>query len=298
MRDLERIQKLVGNITEEDLRYVDCAVHDKVGIFMPMAGQCYYAITPEHTHPAYSFILAFDGRCQTRIGNNIVQSVPSTMAMMPPHLPHMELPSDTVSRYIAVLIDASFFESQKQSYGIHAAPDVTTLYPFSERLVQACKEFLIDYQEAFPGYEKLLESGELKICHLIIRQIFNIAHKELPVVGSITIHRVVEYIYSNYAEPLSVENLANKANLSASHFSRLFRKEMGVSPAEYVLQIRLDFARRMLSVNERSLTEIAFDCGFNSSSYFSQCFSKAFGTSPSDYRNRCARQLQVSESKT
>lgn len=285
MRDLRKIQQLVGNVTGEQLRYVDCAVHRRVGVFMPMAGQCYYAITAEHTHPAYSFILSFDDKCQTRIGNDVVQSVPSTMMMMPPDCPHQELPSDEVSRYIAVMIDSSFFEEQKQVYGVESEPGMFSCFPLSERLVQACKEFLIDYQESFPGYEQLLESGELRICHLIIRLVFGIAQKELPVSRSITIHRVVEYIYSHYRERLSVDDLARQACLSTSHFSRLFRQEMGKSPAEYLLEVRLEFAKRMLAVNEKSLTEIALDCGFGSSSHFSQTFSRALSISPSDYRN-------------
>ncbi|MBN2717152.1 MAG: helix-turn-helix transcriptional regulator [Deltaproteobacteria bacterium] len=288
MRDFEQIQRLVGNITEEQLRYVECAVHHRVGLFMPMAGQCEYATSPEHTHPAYSFILAFDDRCHTRIGDVVVQSVPSTMAMMAPGFAHQELPGETVSRYIAVLIDATFFETQKKLYGIVTQPNPADLYPFSDRLVQACREFLVDYQEAYPGYEQLLESGELKICHLIIRQIFGIAQKEPPVVGSITIHRAVEYIYANYAESLTVGDMAHKANLSTSHFTRLFRREMGIAPAEYLLQIRLNVAKRMLQANDRTLTDIAFDCGFGSSSYFSHSFSKAFGMAPSLYRKRYA----------
>ena len=286
MRDIEQIQKLVGKITEEQLRYVECAVHAEVGVFMPMAGQCLYAISPEHTHPAYSFILAFDDKCRTRMGDAVVHSVPSTMAMMPPDFPHQELPSDEVSRYIAVMIDKAYFENQLALYNIDVQPDPSTLYPFSERLVQTCKEFIIDYQEALPGADPLLESGKHKICHLIIRQIFGIAQKEHRLAGSIAIHRVVEYIYAHVQDRLSVDDLAAQANLSSSHFSRLFKQELNVAPAEYVMQTRLDFTKRMLRANDKNLTEIAFDCGFNSSSYFSQCFSKAFGISPSEYRNR------------
>ena len=289
MRDIRQIQKLVGHITQAQLRYVESAASEHVGVFMPMAGQCFYAITPEHTHPAYAFILAFDSRCRTRMGDTVLQSVPSTMTMTPPGVAHQELPSDTVSRYIAVMIEASFFEAQKALYGIGELPAADALYPFSERLVQTCRDFLIDYQEALPGYEQLLQSSELAICHLILRQIRGISQKSHPLAGSITIHRVVEHIYGHLCERLSVDELARLANLSASHFSRLFKKEMNTSPAEYVMQTRLDFAKRMLRANNRSLTEIALDCGFSSSSYFSQCFARAFHLTPSEYRNRYER---------
>jgi len=64
MKDLDKIRALVGCITAEQLKYVDYAVSDRVGVFMPVAGQCGYAITKKHTHPAWSFIFCFDSRCR------------------------------------------------------------------------------------------------------------------------------------------------------------------------------------------------------------------------------------------
>ena len=58
-KSLESIQSLVGNITEENLKYVDSYVNQHLGIFIPSVGFCEYAISPDHTHPAYSFVFFF-----------------------------------------------------------------------------------------------------------------------------------------------------------------------------------------------------------------------------------------------
>jgi AraC family transcriptional regulator len=58
-KSLKNIQKLVGNITEENLKYVDYYIDKHLGIFIPSVGFCEYAIKPQHTHPAYSFIVFF-----------------------------------------------------------------------------------------------------------------------------------------------------------------------------------------------------------------------------------------------
>lgn len=55
MEDLDKIQKLVGDITDEDLKHVDCSVSDVLGIFVPSTGYCKYAVTPNHTHPGEVF---------------------------------------------------------------------------------------------------------------------------------------------------------------------------------------------------------------------------------------------------
>jgi AraC family transcriptional regulator len=285
MRDIEQIQHLVGAITANQLRYVDCAVNRTIGLFMPIAGRCDYATTPEHTHPSYSFILAFDTYCRTKIGKRIIESIPSTMTVMPPDVPHQELSGETIPRYIAVLIDPVFFHDQLDEYTITKLPEPDEIFPVSERLITACKEFMIDYQEALPGYEKLLEAAGTKICHLIIRQICNIKNNEVKITGRMAINRAIEYIYSHFGERIAVNTLAHEANMSLSHFTRVFRQEMDLSPAEYILKIRLDCAKRMLLSNEKTLTDIALECGFNSSAYFSHCFSKAFKISPSEFKH-------------
>jgi len=48
---LDKIKALVGDLTKEQLQHIDCFIGDKVGVFMPISGQCYYAITPAHTIP-------------------------------------------------------------------------------------------------------------------------------------------------------------------------------------------------------------------------------------------------------
>ena len=55
MENFELIKSLIGqSVTEEDLKYVDCYVHNKLGLFIPSLGPCQYAIRPSHTHPAYA----------------------------------------------------------------------------------------------------------------------------------------------------------------------------------------------------------------------------------------------------
>jgi AraC family transcriptional regulator len=289
MKDLEKISRLVGDVTSDQLRYVDCAVSDTIGVFMPVAGQCEYAIQPEHTHPAWSFIVSFDSRCRTKINGKVFESVPSTVFVMPPHIPHQELPSDVVARYIAVMIDAAFLKSQLEAYGLSTdSLSCAMTCPVRPRVVDTLKEFLTDYEEGEPGYARLLEAGGLTITHLFIRSLLNITRPEGKMIGRMSITRAIEFINGHFGETITVDDLARVANLSPSHFSRVFRGETGTSPMEYIQHTRLDCAKRMLRGRDKSLSQIALDCGFNSSSYLYQCFTRAFNISPSDYRKSSA----------
>jgi AraC-like DNA-binding protein len=286
MKDIEKIRNLVGEITPEQLVYVDCAVTREVGAFMPIAGQCHYAISPEHTHPGWSFIVSFDSYCRTRIGETIYDSIPSTVFVLPPYIPHQELPSDIVSRYIAVMIDTGYLNRQLARYNKSTNDLQAAMHCRStQRLIDELKEFMTEYEEAAPGYESLLDAGALKITHLLIRQLLDIKPTADAITHRMSVNKAIEFLNEHYGEKLSINDLATAANCSASHFSRIFKDETGLSPSDYIMQVRLDYAKRMLRADDKTVTQIALDCGFNSSSYFSHCFTRAFQISPSDFKN-------------
>jgi AraC-like DNA-binding protein len=285
MVDLNKIRHLVGTISTEQMVHVDYAVTDELGAFMPVAGQCQYATTPEHAHPVWSFIVSIDSNCRTRIGGKIYDSLPSTIFAMAPDIPHQELPSETVSRYIAVMIDNRFLEAQLAMYG-KSLNEIrnSMICPSSQRLIYELKEFMAEYEEAAPGFEALLSAAALKITHLIIRQFFDLKQPVGPIMHRMSVNKALDFLNEHYGEKISVNDLAMAACCSVSHFSRIFKEETGTAPSDYIMKVRLDYAKRMLRANEKPLTQIALACGFNSSSYFSYCFSRAFNLSPSDFR--------------
>jgi AraC-like DNA-binding protein len=143
---------------------------------------------------------------------------------------------------------------------------------------------MTEYEEAAPGYEPLLNAGAMKITHFLIRQLLDIKYTPGIILHRMSVNKSLEYLNEHYGEKLSVYDLATAANCSVSHFSRIFKEETGASPSDYIMQVRLDYAKRMLRANEKTVTQIALYCGFNSSSYFSHCFTRAFQISPSDFK--------------
>lgn len=285
MRDIQKIRRLVGDISSEQMAHVDYAVTDELGAFMPVTGQCRYATTPEHTHPMWSFIVSFDEYCRTRIGSTLHDSLPSTIFALAPDTPHQELPSETLSRYVAVMIDTRFLQAQLAVYGKPLGEIRNAMVcPSSQRLIDELKEFMTEYEEAIPGFDAMMKATALKITHLVIRQFLEIKHPDCVIIHRMAINKALDFLNEKYGEKISIRDLATSAGCSVSHFSRLFKDETGIAPSDYVMKVRLDRAKRMLRADEMSVTQIALACGFNSSAYFSHCFSRAFGISPSDFR--------------
>jgi AraC family transcriptional regulator len=87
-------------------------------------------------------------------------------------------------------------------------------------------------------------------------------------------------------EQLTLPELARDASMSAFHFLRVFRQVTGTTPHQYVVGARLRLAARLLLDTKRSVTEIAYDVGFNDLSHFMRTFRRVVGETPRGYRRR------------
>lgn len=95
---------------------------------------------------------------------------------------------------------------------------------------------------------------------------------------------VLDYLHAHLAEDLSLDLLAGVAELSPWHFCRAFRASVGVTPWQYLKEIRLTEARRLLLQTEKSVTAIGICLGFSTPSHFAAAFRTAFGISPTQFR--------------
>lgn len=99
------------------------------------------------------------------------------------------------------------------------------------------------------------------------------------------------FIEQNYKENISIDSVAAACNVSPAYLHKIFKNTLGITPGNYLLNIRISVAQNLLVNTHQPLIEIAFNCGFNSQSYFSSCFSKALGISPKDYRKNATYTL-------
>ncbi len=111
-------------------------------------------------------------------------------------------------------------------------------------------------------------------------------YKTVPPYLSITDNRLLKaknHLDQSVTDTHSLESLADKASLSVFHFSRLFKKYIGMSPHRYLLDNRLRCARELLEMGH-TIFDIAIAAGFYDSSHFIRHFSKYYGVSPLEYQ--------------
>ena len=138
--------------------------------------------------------------------------------------------------------------------------------------------------------EKKMSSIIFSVCR-IWEKLANF-RQEIPVTdpsqvrspSQIRLQQMLAFIRRHYSEPITLGDIADAANISQSEAARCFKKNLDVTPFNYLILYRLEVAKAMLQSSETSITEIAMQCGFESVSYFDRVFRKYYWLTPKEFR--------------
>lgn len=100
----------------------------------------------------------------------------------------------------------------------------------------------------------------------------------------------IEYMQYHYAQPLTLTDIAKAAHLSVSRMAHLFKEEMGVTIVDYLTNLRINHAKRLLMTSDANCTRICYDVGYNNQSYFTRVFKQIAGLTPRQFRQQNKRQ--------
>ncbi|MGQ0618938.1 MAG: helix-turn-helix domain-containing protein [Panacagrimonas sp.] len=235
-------------------------------------------------------VLAFhrEGHCDVRAlseaGPSEVHSAPGQLTL---------IPSGTESRFQVageVSFETIHIPSErvlgvaKRHSLILAAPDFR--FAFRDSFVGACIDAMLgEAADPGPKSEEFIRSvTDSMVLHLLRFGSNSARRTEAPPRPSAPVERTRALIESSLAEGLSLEELAEEAGVSRSHFARRFRAETGVSPHRYQSQQRIEKAKTLLRETRMNLVDIAIDLGFCSQSHFTQVFRALAGITPRKYR--------------
>lgn len=95
-----------------------------------------------------------------------------------------------------------------------------------------------------------------------------------------------DYISTNYPLPISVEDIAQAADVSRTTLFRVFKSELNTTPADYLISFRISQAKKLLAETDLSITAVARSAGYEDNLYFSRAFRKLTGITPTEYRQK------------
>jgi AraC family transcriptional regulator len=102
--------------------------------------------------------------------------------------------------------------------------------------------------------------------------------------GGRQIGRAIDFMEAHLGRSLDLATIAEAAGISPSHFARRFRATLGKAPHQYLIQMRIDRAKRLLSESDKSIAEIAFACGFASQEHLTRLLKRSCGLTPAGFR--------------
>ena len=154
---------------------------------------------------------------------------------------------------------------------------------------QLFKNMIEEFQSCKVGYKEMLEMN--------LRQLFLMIQRtrlEKPPLVTTAVQQEMDfarqYFHDHYNEPINIEEYAQSRHTSISLFMRNFKKVYGVSPKQYLLNIRMNNAQNLLETTDYTVAEIAAIVGYDNSLYFSRIYHKQKGQAPSDYRKLMKEQ--------
>lgn len=146
------------------------------------------------------------------------------------------------------------------------------------------EDMLIEYNKNVPYKEIILQGMLYRLLTFIYENKLNtnITKYKSPLTEPIL--NAIYYIESNYNKDITLEKIAKEANFSCSHFSRLFKSQLGVSFTEYLVNVRIMHVKRLLVKTNKSIMEIALDTGYCHGDYLSAQFKNKTNMTPSEFR--------------
>jgi len=99
------------------------------------------------------------------------------------------------------------------------------------------------------------------------------------------IKAAIEFIETYYNQPIKVGDIAYEVKLSAGRFCHLFKERMGVAPIEYLTNMRIEKAKKLLLTTDDKLCNLYYEVGYNGQAYFTRKFKEVVGISPAQFRS-------------
>jgi len=254
-----------------------------------------------HAHEEYELHLILETSGTSFVGDFIGDFKAGSLYLTGPQLPHNWITEQASSEIVPIRDMLVQFHDNAIQSAINSFPE---LIPLRQMLGMAASGIEFDkfpLKKSRENLEKIRDSsGVDRFVHFtkFLGELNEWPHKKLLSVTRMNmsmseanqgkINTIVDFVLNNYREDIGLQDAADIAHMSPSAFSRYFSRSTGNRFSDFVTQVRLGRACKLLYETDNQISSICFACGFNSLANFNRQFLKVKGTTPREYR-RVAR---------
>lgn len=244
-----------------------------------------------HWHQDVEFLFVEKGYLCYNVNGSNIRVEEGDAIFITPRQMHFGFSADgTDCQYVCICFPPELLGAHRYLYERYVEPIVTDAgithilfekgRPENDRILSMIRCIA---EERAPDLEFVGKLFELWQCIYDISQVKGTASVDKSLEN---LKQMIAFIHSQYAERVTLEQIAAAGSVCRSRCCQLFKKYMGSSPNEYLISFRLEKAMEQLRETDSSVTEIASNCGFSSSSYFAESFGRRKGCTPSAYRQQ------------
>ena len=244
-----------------------------------------------HLHNEYEIIFIQQGSAQMVINGEHAHYASNSLLAIDPLLNHTMNPMETPYLRYVLLINPNYFENFITDPLLRSIFSVKPNGPINVfALNQDDADFIrneldaaiLECELSKPFCETMVMTALLKILVHLYR---NYRH-QFPDVSreSEKVLPVKAYIDQHFSDDLTLDNISNQFFINKYHLAHLFKKVTGYSLKQYITLKRISYARELLCLSDKNITQIASECGFNSTSNFIRSFKGTEGETPLGFR--------------
>lgn len=246
-----------------------------------------------HTHYALEVGIVVDQRIRFKTTRREFEGQAGDIFLYRPFEPHWTLiePGRPPARWIMLLFSPSIVSGLPDGeklltpfYAMGAVPLIPSNAEPARAIRAAAELALLEQTERKPGWKTRRYVHFIDALVLIHRYYADTVSTGAQGRTVSVVERVIAHMLLHLGDDIDADELMRMTDMGKSQFYLAFREMTGLSPNQFLLRLRLQQAAYLLQHSDRSITEIAYECGFGSPSYFNRRFKEYDGRSPSDHR--------------
>lgn len=241
-------------------------------------------LQPDHYHGFYEIFYLFSGQCHFLLKDSVYQLERGDLVFITPGELHHSLYNEGENCEICMIYfkkDFLLMDTLPATQSFMGS--VPALY--RERFEELLGHMLSEHAQIDEYSEGFISTYLQQLLLMLMRHsILFERDTDLPGSKDADILLATKYIYQNFKNHLTLEQVAAVASLSPTYFSKKFKQTTGMGFKEYLNYVRLKHAQAALLTTNNSITSIALEYGFNDSNYFKDLFKKVYGKSPREFR--------------
>ncbi len=234
----------------------------------------------QHYHSLFEIYYLTHGTCRYFIDNKSYLVEAGDILLIPPGIIHKSQYHD--ENYARLLINCSKFYIPGTVFKV--LPKLIYVYR-NDKIAEKIKEIFTSIEESYSHPDAFSDDYLRALMHSFFVLIARNENKKAPDSNkNVYTEKAISYIHKNFAQSVTLYDVAALCAVSPEHLSRIFKKETGFGFSEFLTHVRLQHAEFLLKNSLLSITEIAHQCGFGDSNYFSQIFKRNYNFTPSAVR--------------